>query len=44
MQAIRNASPQAHHHFTQAGDNRTDRNQFAALTLHGLFSHAGQTP
>ena len=38
VKAIREASPQARHHFTQA-----DRNQLAALTLHGSFSHAPQT-
>ena len=27
----------------QIGDDFTDRNQLAALTLHGLFSHAPQT-
>ena len=33
-----------HQHVIQAGDNFTDRNQLDAFTLHGLFSHAGQTP
>ena len=32
-----------HQYVIQAGDNFTDRNQLAALTLHGLFSHAPQT-
>ena len=27
----------------QIGDDFTDRNQLAALTLHGLFSHVPQT-
>ena len=30
-------------HVIQAGDDLADRNQLAALTLHGLFSHVPQT-